>query len=132
MEKAMKNNVYLTLILTILMLSMNFAYSATPKEISIQTNLHCESCAQKIEKGLSKVGGVINPKADVKSKVVTIKYDSDKTDGGKLTKAIADMGYKTEIIKNDECCTTDKKAKKTSVKKDCCDTKATKSAPSKK
>lgn len=106
------------------------------KEASYQTNLHCGSCASKIQKGLNKTAGVVETKTDVASKIVTVKYDTDKTDDVKIKQVIADMGYKVDEKKADhECCKTTGKAcdnkDKTSKMsgKDCCDTKATKSNP---
>jgi copper chaperone CopZ len=106
-------------------------FAASPKEISVQTNLHCESCATKIEKGLKKVSGVLESKANVDTKIVAIKFDSDKTNESKITKTIADLGYKADLVKScdEKSCTDTKKVKNSG--KDCCDTKATKSAPKK-
>jgi len=107
------------------------ATAANNKEVSIQTNLHCGSCAAKIEKGIKKTSGIITSKADVSSKVVTIKYDADKTDESKINEKKKKMGYTTEVMKttanSKKSCCTDKKV----TDKDCCDTKATKSAPKK-
>jgi len=120
---------------------VSVSYAGEIKEASYQTNLHCGSCASKIQKGLKKAGGIIETKADVDSKVVTVKYDADKTDDSKIKQLIADMGYKADLAnakeckKGEECCKVTGKAcdnkDKTSKMsgKDCCDTKATKSNP---
>lgn len=104
-------------------------FSADQKEVKIQTNLHCGSCASKIEKGLKKTNGVVYSKANVESKIVTIKYDADKTNEISVTKSIQDLGYKAEVVKTEDhdCDANGRKNKG----KDCCDTKATKSAPKK-
>ncbi|MBX3042802.1 MAG: heavy-metal-associated domain-containing protein [Candidatus Kapabacteria bacterium] len=122
----------LSLITAILLLAVTNLFAADTKEVNIQTNLHCGSCASKIEKGLKKSSGVMEAKSNVESKVVTVKYDASKTDETKITKAISKMGYDAEVVankKSDGCCSTDKSTK--SSGKDCCDTKATKSAPKK-
>ncbi|MCO5251245.1 MAG: heavy-metal-associated domain-containing protein [Candidatus Kapabacteria bacterium] len=121
---------------------VSVSYAGEIKEASYQTNLHCGSCASKIQKGLKKAGGVIETKADVASKVVTVKYDADKTDDSKIKQLIADMGYKADLANAKECKSGEKACCKTTGKacdnkdktskmsgKDCCDTKATKSNP---
>ncbi|MFA5511874.1 MAG: heavy metal-associated domain-containing protein [Candidatus Kapaibacterium sp.] len=101
-----------------LMLTLS-AYGFEAKEVCVQTNLHCGSCAQKIERGLKKKDGVMTAKSDVDTKVVTVKFDGSKTSEKEITKSIEKMGYTAKIMKTD----------KSSSGKDCCDTKTTKSAP---
>jgi periplasmic mercuric ion binding protein len=121
---------------------VSVSYAGEIKEVSYQTNLHCGSCASKIQKGLQKAGGVIETKTDVASKVVTVKYDADKTDDSKIKQLIADMGYKADLANAKECKKGEKECCKTTGKacdnkdktskmsgKDCCDAKATKSNP---
>ncbi len=113
------------------MLFVTSAFSADTKEVSIQTNLHCGSCASKIDKGLKKNSGVTEVKSDVDTKIVTVKYDPEQTDETKIKRAIKKMGYEADVlVKKDAKCCTDSKTLKSSGK-DCCDTKATKSAPKK-
>ena len=120
----------LTVLIAVLVFAAASVFAGT-KEIKVQTNLHCGSCASKIEKGLKKTDGVINSKANVETKVVTIRYDESVTDATKLTKRISDLGYNAELVKKtDDKCSTECKSSKTAGK-DCCDTKATKSAPKK-
>ncbi len=134
----LKNIKLLSMIAFVAFLALNVAYSAEIREASFQTNLHCGSCASKIQKGLNKTVGVIETNADVATKIVTVKYDTEKTDDTKLRQVIADLGYKVDEKKADkECCkvtgkecTSKDKTSQTSGK-DCCDTKATKSNPNK-
>lgn len=142
----LKNIKLLSMFAFVALLAVNIAYSAEIREASFQTNLHCGSCASKIQKGLNKTAGVIETNADIATKIVTVKYDTEKTDDTKLKQVIADMGYKVDENTADKKCskTTDKECCKTTGKectnkdktskmsgKDCCDTKATKSSPSK-
>jgi len=113
------------------MLFVASAFSADTKEVSIQTNLHCGSCASKIERGLKKSSGVTEAKSNVESKVVTVKYNPEQTDETKIKSAIKKMGYEADVVENkDKKCCSDSRTLKSSGK-DCCDTKATKSAPKK-
>ena len=76
------------------------------------TSIDCEGCKAKIEKNIAYEKGVKDLEVDLKSKLVTIKYRADKTTPEKLEKAIKELGYKTEIIKENP------KSKKNQVKKD--------------
>lgn len=73
---------------------------AEVKEVTYQTNLHCEKCVQKISENVSFEKGVKDLTIDVQKKTVTIKYDVAKTDAEKLAAAIRKLGYKAEVIKN--------------------------------
>lgn len=134
----LKNIKLLSMLAFVAFSAFNVTYSAEIREASFQTNLHCGSCASKIQKGLNKTAGVIETNADVATKIVTVKYDTEKTDDTKLKQVIADLGYKVDEKKTDkECCKTtgkectnkDKTSKMSG--KDCCDTKATKSSQKK-
>jgi periplasmic mercuric ion binding protein len=76
------------------------AFSADTKEVCIQTNLHCGSCASKIDKGLKKSGGVIDVKSDIDTKIVTVKYNPEKTDEAKIKRSIKKLGYNADIIED--------------------------------
>ncbi len=73
-------------------------FSAEPKEINVQTNLHCGTCASKIEKKLKKTDGILETNADVDTKVVTIKFDPEKTNENDITKIISNLGYEAKVM----------------------------------
>lgn len=75
-------------------------------------SMDCDGCVAKIKKNIAFEKGVKDLKVDLKTKLVTIQYRTDKTSPEKLEKAIKDLKFKTEIIKKDA------KAKKAEVKKD--------------
>ncbi len=97
----------------------SFSLSAKDAEVKIKANMHCASCVTKIENGLKTESGVSTTSADLKSKVVTIKYDDAKTNPESLKKAISGMGFDADVqsdkscdSKEGKCCSTkDKKAK---------------------
>jgi copper chaperone CopZ len=74
------------------------------KEVVFRTEpeMHCESCVNKIKNNIRFEKGVkaINP--DLKTKLVTIQYDSNKTDVEKLQKAFQKIGYKATVIVPEE------------------------------
>ena len=116
------------LFLTILIafLAINLSLFAADKEISVQTDLHCGACKAKIEKTMKTLNGIKSTKADVESKIVTIKYDTDKLSDKKIIQTISDLGYKASMIntkqeevKKDDC-GTDKLKSGSKPKESCC------------
>jgi len=76
----------------------------TKKEVVFTTEpeIHCESCVKKIKDNLRFEKGVkaINP--DLNTKLVTVQYDSEKTDIDKLIKAFARIKYKATVVEPKE------------------------------
>ena len=84
------------------------------KEVVFTTEpeIHCESCVNKIKNNLRFEKGVkaINP--DLKTKFVTIQYDSEKTDPEKLIKAFTKIKYKATVVEPENKDKKDKEDKK--------------------
>jgi len=57
----------------------------------------CASCANRIEKRLSKQSGVNSATVNFATKVATVKYDPAATGPEKLAKAVDDIGYKAIV-----------------------------------
>lgn len=53
----------------------------------------CASCANRIEKRLSKQPGVVSANVNYATKVATVKYDPGATRPAALAKAVEDIGY---------------------------------------
>ncbi len=94
------------LICTIALLTISITTFAEPKskkakveEVTFQTNLHCGSCAKKIESKLPFEKGVKDMKIDVENKTVWLKFSPSKTDKATLVKAINKIGFQAEEIK---------------------------------
>ncbi len=95
-----------------------------PKEVKIKTSMHCESCKNKIEKELTGMQGIESVKADLDTKIVTVKFEPSKTDQEKIMESLRKMGY-TATIDNDvktadPAVKTDCKTKCASKTKGCC------------
>ncbi|MBN2175787.1 MAG: heavy-metal-associated domain-containing protein [Bacteroidales bacterium] len=71
------------------------------KEIEIKTSAQCEMCKERIEKNMAFEKGVKDVVLDLETKVLTIKYRSDKTDPGKLKKAVSKIGYDADDVAAD-------------------------------
>lgn len=91
-------------------------------EVSIKTNMTCESCKSKISETLERTEGINEYNVDLAENIVTVKYDDSKLDEAAVTKTIADLGFsadKAEASTGDKkacgtkkCCSTKKEAKK--------------------
>ncbi len=89
--------------LILLAFAMFFAVMAqaqTKKEVVFKTEpeIECENCVKRIKGNLRFEKGVkaINP--DLNTKLVTIQYDSEKTNPENLIKAFAKIDYKATIV----------------------------------
>jgi copper chaperone CopZ len=80
------------------------ANAQTRQEVVFKTepDIHCESCVNKIKNNIRFEKGVkaINP--DLNTKLVTVQYDSEKTDIEKLQKAFEKIGYKATVVVPEE------------------------------
>ncbi len=82
------------------------------KKIEIKTSAVCGMCKATINKALSKVDGVQEKKLDLKTKIITVIYDPQKTSPEKIRTAITMAGYDaddmpadaTAYSKLDGCC----------------------------
>ena len=72
------------------------------KEVKIKTSAICGMCKARIERNLAFEKGVKESTLDVKSKVVTIKYNPAKTDVAKLKANISKTGYDADEVVADE------------------------------
>ena len=102
----MLRNLFLTALTSLLILGNSFASAPTrddkEKEVKIKTSAICGMCKARIERNLAFEKGVKESDLDVKTKVVTIKYNPAKTDVSKLKANISKTGYDAEEVPADE------------------------------
>lgn len=98
----MLRNLFLTALTALVVLGSAFADGGKDKEVKIKTSAICEMCKARIERNLSFEKGVKEADLDVKSKVVTIKYNPGKTDVTKLKSVISKTGYDADEVVADE------------------------------
>ena len=102
----MLRNLFLTTLTSFLLLGNLFASAPSrddkEKEIKIKTSAICGMCKSRIERNLSYEKGVKEADLDVKTKVVTIKYNPAKTDVSKLKANISKTGYDAEEVVADQ------------------------------
>ena len=76
---------------------------AGPKEVlKVKTSAICEMCKAKIEKNLALTKGVKSANLNLDDKVVTVEYNSSKTDALAIKKAIAEVGYDADDVPADK------------------------------
>ncbi|GAB3696494.1 hypothetical protein GCM10027592_19630 [Spirosoma flavus] len=102
----MLRNLFLTSLTVLVLLGNAFATSLTnddkEKEVKIKTSAICGMCKARIERNLGFEKGVKEATLDVKSKIVTIKYNPAKTDVTKLKANISKTGYDADEVVADE------------------------------
>ena len=72
------------------------------EEIKIKTSAVCGMCEERIESNMKFEKGVTFVELDDKTKVVTIKYRSAKTNPDKIRKAISKLGYDADDVPADK------------------------------
>jgi copper chaperone CopZ len=90
---------YIIGIFTFLMIMTGYTQVQT---VHIQTSAQCEMCKKKIEKKVMMVKGVKNAVLDMKTKTVTVKYDTQKVQLNTIKTAITLAGYDADEMKADE------------------------------
>jgi copper chaperone CopZ len=73
----------------------------TVQKIEIQTSAQCELCKERIEKNMAFEKGVKFVELNLETKVLTLKYRTDKTDPEKLKKALSKIGYDADDVPAD-------------------------------
>ncbi|TLU98831.1 heavy-metal-associated domain-containing protein [Dyadobacter luticola] len=104
-------NIILSL-LAILFIGMSSSFAGDDKEVKIKTSAICEMCKERIERNLGLSKGVKESNLDLKDKVVTVKYNPNKTTPEAIKATIINTGYDAnELIANQkahdklpECC----------------------------
>jgi copper chaperone CopZ len=95
----------LKIIFTVCLSMMLFISQAAAQQdttIKIKTSGQCEKCKARIESGLSFEKGVKAVVFDVKTEVVTVKYNPKKTSPEKIKTAITKIGYDADEMAADE------------------------------
>lgn len=70
-------------------------------KIEIQTSAICQMCQHTLEEDLAFEKGVKEATLNLDNKVMTIVYNSKKTDPDKLRKRITKVGYHADWIERD-------------------------------
>lgn len=85
-------------ILTGLILGLNVAIADGHKEVKIKTSAICEMCKARIERNLGLSKGVKESNLDLANKVVTVKYNPNKTTPEAIMATITNTGYDADEL----------------------------------
>ena len=102
------------ILLTVAMFFAVVLQAQTIKEVVFTTEpeIECNNCVKRIKENIRFEKGVkaINP--DLNTKLVTIQYDSEKTDVEKLINAFAKIKYKAIVVEPKKEIKQEEKTKK--------------------
>ncbi|MCB8963994.1 MAG: cation transporter [Bacteroidales bacterium] len=75
-----------------------YAQKKVTKTAVFEVSVHCKSCKAKIERDIAFEKGVKEVTASVDKKLVTVKYDENKTTPEKIAEAIKKLGYEVKEV----------------------------------
>ena len=67
--------------------------------VVFSVSIDCHSCEQKIKKNIAFEKGVKDLTTNLDKQLVTIKYQTNRTDKDKLKKAVEKLGFTCEEVK---------------------------------
>lgn len=91
-------------ILSVILFFSGILMATPPKtaEVKFKTSAKCGMCKKRIERDLGVTKGVSNATLDLKTKEVTIVYNTKKTSPEKLKQAVALIGYDADEVVADQ------------------------------
>jgi periplasmic mercuric ion binding protein len=100
MTKLKRMRTFFLILAGITILTLNSAAQTAKKtdEVKIQTSAQCEMCKDRIETAMAYEKGVLKSNLDLETKVLTVKYKTDKTTAEKIRKAVAALGYDADDV----------------------------------
>ena len=85
-------------IVGLMILWTGMALAATPKKAVLDVeNMTCPACSITIEKALDKVPGVTAKRIDTHAAIVTVAFDTERTNTAAIAKAITDAGFPATV-----------------------------------
>lgn len=86
-----------------MMMAALFAMNVVAENVNFKVaNMHCQNCANRVEKALKANEAVSEVKVDLESHAVSVSYDGGKTNVEALQKALTDAKFEAEVAK--QCC----------------------------
>ena len=80
--------------------AMSFAMNMMAENVKFKvSNMHCDNCANRVEKVLKGNEAVSQVKVNLECKAVCVSYDATKTTAEALQKALTDVRFQAEIAK---------------------------------
>lgn len=76
------------------------AFSQTDT-VRIRTSAQCETCRNKLDRDLGYLKGVQFVELDLESSILTVVFDSERTDSEKIRKTVTRAGYDADEMPAD-------------------------------
>ena len=93
------NNRKLHILIVLILCFVNFVSSQNNLvELKINTSAVCDMCKETLEKAMAYEKGVKTASLDIKSAVLIIQYNPQKTSPEKIRKAISENGYDADNV----------------------------------
>ena len=86
-------------LLALVFISVTTVTAQTEKKESFKVAGNCGMCETRIEKAATSVDGVLSADWDKETKMIDVKFDSEKVDTHKVHMAIAKAGHDTKMHK---------------------------------
>ena len=85
-------------IVGLMILWTGMALAATPKKAVLDVeNMTCPACSITIEKALDKVPGITTKRIDTRAAIVTVAFDTERTNAAAIAKAITEAGFPASV-----------------------------------
>jgi len=94
-------NILLATLLGLSFLGLKAQQNEKHQTVEIKTSAICEMCQYAIEKEMAFEKGVEEASLNLENKVLTVKYNSKKTDSDKIRKRVSLTGYHADDVKRD-------------------------------
>ena len=91
-------NLILIVVSAFLINAKTSAQTTTISEVKITTSAQCDMCKKRIEDGLYSQKGIIEANLNVDTKIITIKYRSNKTTDTIIRNYISSLGYNADDV----------------------------------
>ena len=89
--------------IAMMMFAALFAMNVLAEKVNFKVaNMHCQNCANRVEKALKANEAVSEVKVDLENHAVSVSYDAEKTSVEALQKALADAKFEAKVAKS--CC----------------------------
>ena len=86
-------------LVALVFIAMTTVTAQTEKKETFKVAGNCGMCETRIENAAKSVDGVISAEWDKETKMIEVKFDSDKADTHKVNMAIAKAGHDTKMHK---------------------------------
>lgn len=97
----MKTNILIITLFAILSFGLNINAQSKIEEVKIKTSAQCDMCKFTIEEAMTYAKGVKKFNLNVESKVLTVSFNTKKTNIEEIKEAVNKVGYDADETKAD-------------------------------